>query len=562
MNKKVLMLVIMLTLATLSMFACMPDQIPPDDVTNLASTPGNKMITLTWFDPIDEDLDKIEISGELIYTIEVEKGIETIEIQNLHNSLNYTLTVKTIDINGNKSQGVQINDTPNGSEQSPHIDLCQEIADNWVGVFLVYGDTQSFMNECSIVSNYATEMQMLQEVRPFVPDGHFYIGLDEYHTDNRYDEAKLIPLVVTEDINGDTAIVKSKPHLRDIGLKEGNTILSINEKPVSHYIKQLMELFPQSSEYESKEKAYRVLFSTIRAVENKDHYFEIPLFDGETPLDIEYRDFETGSTDTVSVSFESILDHQPTEVIDTSLSDYLSLHRYYDVPESDVCTSDNEFATIKEIDGEKWFIYHPMSFLYDATSTYLAHLALECYIDYADDPDIDYFVLDLRDSVGGYVDCVNVMLNNIGVDSNFTLNLDTEGYMDGNLYDYSTMTVNPQSITGVPQVSTGDTPVYIWPNAIAGSACDIFLYSVTQANEPHIKIVGKPSAGRVQAINHSSYQDYDITFPFLAIYDEDGIQLEARPVMPDYDFDVEASDYVTSDSVFAKYVQFIKDNNL
>ncbi len=563
MNNKILILIISIVIALL-MLGCIPepDNTPPDEVSNLSSAPGDQQITLTWTDPMVEDLDKIEISGELIYTVEVEDGVETVAIQNLHNTLDYTLTVKTVDTNGNKSEGVQISDTPNGTEQSPHIDLCQEIANNWVGVFLVYGDTQNFIDECSLVSNYATEMQMIQEVRPFVPDGHFYIGLNEYHTDNRYNDAKLIPLVVTEDINGETAIAKSKSHLRDVGLKEGNTILSINGNEVSYYINQLMELFPQSSEYESKEKAYRVLFSTIRGVANRDHYFEIPLFDGESPLDIEYRDFETGDIDTVTVSFESILDYQPTDVTDTSLSDYLSLQRYYDVPQDDVCTSDNEFATIKTINGEKWFIYHPMSFLYDTTTDYSVQQSLQCYIDYANDPDIDYFVLDLRDSVGGYVECVNIMLNNIGVDTNFDLYLETESYQNGSIYSGWPMTVTPDSVNGVPQVSTGDKPVYIWPNAIAGSACDIFLYSVTQANEPHIKIVGKPSAGRVQAITHTSYLDYDITFPFLAIYDEDDVQLEGRPIMPDYDFDVEAQDYVTPDEVFSKYVQFIEDNSL
>lgn len=38
-----------------------PDTTPPSDVSNLAATPGNNQITLTWTDPSDTDLSEILI---------------------------------------------------------------------------------------------------------------------------------------------------------------------------------------------------------------------------------------------------------------------------------------------------------------------------------------------------------------------------------------------------------------------------------------------------------------------------------------------------------------------
>jgi hypothetical protein len=259
------------------------DTTPPIEVSNLNTSVADRTITLTWEDPSDEDLDKIMVAGELLYTEYINKGVEGITLENVHNGLEYDIIVKTIDEAGNISDGISVFATPVGSTTSPHIGLCDDIASNWAGIFLNYETVANFMNECELVKNYSDDMEMLHQVRPFVNDGHFYIGLEIGDPLNDYDNAFIIPLVVTEAKNQKIVIAKSKDHLRSLGLKEGNIIRKINGIDVYVYIDQLMELFPQSSEYESKEKATRILFSTIRAVNSKDHYFEIPIFDGVSP---------------------------------------------------------------------------------------------------------------------------------------------------------------------------------------------------------------------------------------------------------------------------------------
>jgi uncharacterized repeat protein (TIGR02543 family) len=83
----------------------------PANVTSLSGTPGNGQVTLTWIDPADADLDRVEITfvpvvGGISQPISVNKGTLTKTITGLTNGTAYTFTVKAVDTAGNKSGGV------------------------------------------------------------------------------------------------------------------------------------------------------------------------------------------------------------------------------------------------------------------------------------------------------------------------------------------------------------------------------------------------------------------------------------------------------------------------
>jgi uncharacterized protein len=88
-----------------------PDTTPPAEVTNLNGVPGDGEVTLNWTDPNDGDFKEVEITySSSSVTLKIDKGEETIIVSGLTNDTPYTFTLKTIDENGNKSNGV--NSTP------------------------------------------------------------------------------------------------------------------------------------------------------------------------------------------------------------------------------------------------------------------------------------------------------------------------------------------------------------------------------------------------------------------------------------------------------------------
>jgi hypothetical protein len=114
------------------------DNTPPGKVTNLFSTNGNTSIDLFWQNPQDYDLYQIEI-------IYVERGSHTLRvvrrdsvtIPNLMNEEDIAITVKTVDIWGNISEGVQL-ETPAHTSAPPYNvsllraeTLIQKITLNW-----------------------------------------------------------------------------------------------------------------------------------------------------------------------------------------------------------------------------------------------------------------------------------------------------------------------------------------------------------------------------------------------------------------------------------------------
>jgi hypothetical protein len=410
------------------------------------------------------------------------------------------------------------------------------------------------MSECHIIDFYYDKVEMIQYIRSLIHDGHFYIGLNENHSENDFDNAKVIPLVTTYDNNDDVVIAKSTPDLRNLGLKEGNIIKSINGINTEYYINRIIELLPQSSIYESKEKAYRLLFSYLLSP-NENQYFEIPLFINQNWLLISYQDMVTGKLENIVVNFESLSDYIPDDIFDMTMNNYWSIQRQYNVQSTDVCISDNEFATLKEINGEKWLIYHPLSFIFD-TDLYITQ-EFSCYLQYQSQA--DYFVMDLRDSVGGGWHQTNIMLGL--VDSSGSFILPRKYWYNGSWMEYSTFRLEAVKDTQLPSIGES-VPVYIWPNAICGSACDMFLYNIKNSVNEHIKIIGKPSAGRFIAVYTEGYMDYTISIPVLSIMDENQNHLEGTSIQPDYYFDVDPIFYQSADDIFLQYVDFIKSNGL
>jgi predicted phage tail protein len=91
------------------------DILPPANVSGHAAIPGDARITLIWTDPIDADLNSIEITVTPAVTgspFAVAKGTASKIVGNLVNGVSYTFTLKTVDMSGNKSGGVSVAATP------------------------------------------------------------------------------------------------------------------------------------------------------------------------------------------------------------------------------------------------------------------------------------------------------------------------------------------------------------------------------------------------------------------------------------------------------------------
>ena len=108
---------------TARIFAAKLDTIAPANVTSLTATNLGGAVALAWADPTDVDLFGIEISwtphtsSRAIApmeenTILIAPGTQYAEITKLVNGTEYTFTVKAVDTNGNKSEGVSKAITP------------------------------------------------------------------------------------------------------------------------------------------------------------------------------------------------------------------------------------------------------------------------------------------------------------------------------------------------------------------------------------------------------------------------------------------------------------------
>lgn len=83
------------------------DVLPPAEVSNVNGISADGQIVLNWTDPIDDDLEVVEITsvpGD--NRILVGKGEQTATIRNLTNGTAYTFTLRTVDNSGNRSNGI------------------------------------------------------------------------------------------------------------------------------------------------------------------------------------------------------------------------------------------------------------------------------------------------------------------------------------------------------------------------------------------------------------------------------------------------------------------------
>jgi len=90
------------------------DTTPPGQVSDLVAIAASEEVVLSWTEPTDSDLDKIEISytGSDV-TLSQAAGLNGITVTGLTNGTVYTFNVVTVDLEGNKSQAVTVAALPN-----------------------------------------------------------------------------------------------------------------------------------------------------------------------------------------------------------------------------------------------------------------------------------------------------------------------------------------------------------------------------------------------------------------------------------------------------------------
>jgi len=90
------------------------DTQPPAEVKSVSTTTGNGQVLLKWTDPVDNDLSHVDISwtpgGNTSQSVSA--GIQSYTVTGLTNLTTYTFTVKSVDKNGNSSNGTAIDAIP------------------------------------------------------------------------------------------------------------------------------------------------------------------------------------------------------------------------------------------------------------------------------------------------------------------------------------------------------------------------------------------------------------------------------------------------------------------
>jgi hypothetical protein len=114
------------------------DVTPPAEITNLNGIVGNAQVTLNWTDPADEDFERVEITvSPGNNTVQVDKGVQTAVIGNLTNGTAYDFTLRTVDVSGNVSEGINAGPYTPEPSVAPAVYMTTRITSE--GLMAVYG---------------------------------------------------------------------------------------------------------------------------------------------------------------------------------------------------------------------------------------------------------------------------------------------------------------------------------------------------------------------------------------------------------------------------------------
>ena len=111
---KIFGVIALVTLIVISVMACDIGDGILTEVTNLTATEQSGKIALQWTDPFFSSFYAIEISyiTDSLQTIIIPKSIERVTIGDLANNREYKFTVKSVDVSGIKTGGMNIYATP------------------------------------------------------------------------------------------------------------------------------------------------------------------------------------------------------------------------------------------------------------------------------------------------------------------------------------------------------------------------------------------------------------------------------------------------------------------
>lgn len=122
---------------------------PPAEVTDAAVKFKNDVLTITWADPADEDLLGVEISCNFEETsrsltldkdaVLVAKGTKKYVYTSIKKTGDYEFVLKTVDVNGNKSEGVTVKETV---EVAPAEDVAPTFASRTEALDFIFGTDQ------------------------------------------------------------------------------------------------------------------------------------------------------------------------------------------------------------------------------------------------------------------------------------------------------------------------------------------------------------------------------------------------------------------------------------
>lgn len=170
------------------------DITPPGLVSDLAAVAGSGVVTLSWMEPADADLDRIEISyapGSDIILSQA-AGLNGITITGLTNGTVYTFGVVTVDESGNRSSKMSVSALPN----TPFVvvDPDQNNYFPWGGTFTTDGNGHLII---TVTFNRPVDVNSVKPAQTIYFEGDAISGgTVEFSNDN-----KTVTFTTTDDLS-------------------------------------------------------------------------------------------------------------------------------------------------------------------------------------------------------------------------------------------------------------------------------------------------------------------------------------------------------------------------